>query len=327
MKRVKYLFTRLLLLGTSLLCSALFVYEATTYPTPGGHISALLFIATLLVAVMLGTVDTLWVQQRKKALADNTIEPVDPAMDGLGEQATTVQAQHTKARTARFLSAELSPRAGPHSGWFYFGWHLIVLLILFWILNDTQWLWPMLGVKRIVPLWQAAVLGFGCYLIFLGLWSKVKLPWLTTQEAFTTNYNVARMFLPRSRLQTCILSATLCVLNPVTEEVLFRGILIHFTGTWFGWMLPAVLLGAFCSFSAHLYQGRAALPYQFAFHLTSVGILFTPLGLLGCIGFHFGGDLIPLMRHRKVFAFRIRQYRNRHKSPSDAGTSCLDLAP
>jgi hypothetical protein len=45
--------------------------------------------------------------------------------------------------------------------------------------------------------------------------------------------------------------------------------------------------------------------YHLAFYSAAVGLLFSPLGLVGAIGFHFGADLLPVIQYRA----QLRAYR------------------
>jgi membrane protease YdiL (CAAX protease family) len=168
------------------------------------------------------------------------------------------------------------------------------------------WTLESVGVTRAPPL---LALGFGAlaYLFFYYLVAAV-LPGFHRDpraEARAT-LQATLALLPRARMPRIGVLAVLCVFNPVTEELVFRGLLVH-QATHIGlplWL--AVLAGAVVNAVNHAYQSRRAILQHLAFYGVAVALLYSPAGLLGAIGLHLVGDAYPFLRLRES----LRAYRH-----------------
>lgn len=115
---------------------------------------------------------------------------------------------------------------------------------------------------------------------------------------------------PRGRAQKRATFVALC-LNPITEEFIYRGVLVWLLGNQIGSHPTAVVLGLLVSWAVHLYQGpRALLAHTLTYAITII-LLYSPLGLIGAIGFHYGGDLVPLLTIRR----QMNRWISRHRHP------------
>jgi membrane protease YdiL (CAAX protease family) len=130
-------------------------------------------------------------------------------------------------------------------------------------------------------------------------------------------FNGLRQVYPRSSLQKGAFTVAVVLLNPITEEWLYRGVAV----VWLANQthpLPAVCFGLAVSLSVHAYQGLFLAPFQFAFHAIACALVFSPLGLLGAMGFHFLGDAYPMYRLRKQMPFWIAERRKQISTARNA---------
>jgi len=109
------------------------------------------------------------------------------------------------------------------------------------------------------------------------------------------------------------------VLNPITEELLFRGILVYQFSLLTGSVAIPLIVGLSAMIATHLYQGwPAILTGHIPMYGVMVALLFSPMGLAAAIGFHMLGDLVPVLSLKRY----IRMYRNQNRR-----TGMVQLAP
>ena len=113
-------------------------------------------------------------------------------------------------------------------------------------------------------------------------------------------FATVRCFIPRDRRTRWLNMVTVGFLNPVTEEILFRGVFVYYLAARTGSLWIALPVGLCLCLATHLYQGLRTLPHHAAFFLLSTAILYSPLGLIGAIGCHFGGDVMPFLKLRSA---------------------------
>jgi membrane protease YdiL (CAAX protease family) len=111
--------------------------------------------------------------------------------------------------------------------------------------------------------------------------------------------------MPRSRIGKYIVAMMVVLFNPIFEETLFRGFLVHNLAIVIENIYLPILVGYIVFISLHLYQGISTIKPQTINYLFFVGFLFSPLGLIGAIGFHFAGDLLPILSLNDV----IKNYK------------------
>jgi membrane protease YdiL (CAAX protease family) len=88
-------------------------------------------------------------------------------------------------------------------------------------------------------------------------------------------------------------------LNPITEEWLYRGVLVTWAYTLtdsVGTIAVAVAVSAIL----HSYQKAIALPFHVLFATAACCVVLSPLGYLGAVGMHMAGDLYPLARMKSA---------------------------
>ena len=127
------------------------------------------------------------------------------------------------------------------------------------------------------------------------------------------NYRSYRSILPRKNKEKNILIISIILLNPIYEEFLFRGVLVYKLGLLIGNFFIPIIIGYLVFMLLHLYQGISVI-FQHTFHyIFFILILFSPLGLIGVIGFHFGSDLFPFLMIRHIINAYVNKYRSSRK--------------
>lgn len=127
------------------------------------------------------------------------------------------------------------------------------------------------------------------------------------------NYRAYRSILPRKTRDKNILIISIVLLNPIYEEFLFRGILVYKLGLLIENFYITIIIGYAVFIILHLYQGISVIFEHTLHYIFFTVILFSPLGLIGVIGFHFGSDLFPFVMIRQVLKDYIAKYRNSKK--------------
>jgi membrane protease YdiL (CAAX protease family) len=127
------------------------------------------------------------------------------------------------------------------------------------------------------------------------------------------NYRTYRSILPRKNRDKKILIISLVLLNPIYEEFLFRGILVYKLGLLIDNFYITIILGYIVFITLHLYQGISVIFTHTLHYILFILILFSPLGLIGVIGFHFGSDLFPFLTIRQTINEYVKKYRNSKK--------------
>jgi len=174
-----------------------------------------------------------------------------------------------------------------------------------------------LGVSPEVPSFAAFLAGLAFYAAFWGAstWAARRLG--VEEQLSDLGVQALALLMPRSRSEKMIAWLAIVLMNPVFEETLFRGLLVHHLGEVSGHIGLAMAIGLVANSVNHLYQGARLMLFHAAFYGCAVAILYSPLGLVGAIGFHFGGDLIPIALFRR----ELRRYRLRHSAVALAAPS------
>lgn len=181
----------------------------------------------------------------------------------------------------------------------------VVVLTLYASYRAGDWTLEGAGVsERVSPL-VAFVTGVGEFGLFTLLvqwtFAFVGSPFAYLQAATRAN----ALFAPRGRVRRLSMTAIATLINPVTEELLFRGLLVHQFVVVGAPVWMALSVGALVNATNHAYQGRLAVVFHLTFYAAVVGLLFSPVGLCGAIGFHFAGDVLPVIQYRA----QLRAYR------------------
>lgn len=184
---------------------------------------------------------------------------------------------------------------------------LVVLVLGFWL---DGWTLAALGVRMVVPVWAALAGGFAVYLGFAALFSLGAYAVGMLARLEDAAFRALRTVWPRDPAEKRLMLIPVCLLNPITEEVVFRGVLVYALGTLVGSHALTVGVGLVLTLLAHTYQGSQALVSHVFFYAVVIGLLFSPLGLLGAIGFHFAGDIVPVA----TFGYQMRRWVRRRRA-------------
>lgn len=175
------------------------------------------------------------------------------------------------------------------------GWQATLGLVLWVLHHDGGWTAESVGVSGAAHPAAAFTLGVA---LFLGLTvcyrsavRKARLAIPYTRACLRACFSL----MPRHPAERVVVLFLLITLNPVTEELCFRGLLVHQLGMWSGSVWLGVAVGAVANTVNHLYQGWLLTSFHLAFFGLAVCILYSPLGLLGAIGFHFAADALPFL--------------------------------
>lgn len=197
-------------------------------------------------------------------------------------------------------------------------YQLMLLLILFEFGFRDGWSLADLGVATDVSPATSFAVGVVCYAAFILAFHRI-LVILGVEDRFSdASFEPFRIWWPRDRKQKVLLGLSACLLNPITEEVAFRGVLIHALGEQIGSVTIAIVIGLSLSMLAHVYQGVWAMPGQFLFHGVAVLMLISPFGLIACIGFHVAGDLYPTLMIRRMMNEWVVRRRCQGRLPATA---------
>lgn len=192
----------------------------------------------------------------------------------------------------------LLPRKPITSGYHILGQQLVTVAVIF----AFVWLGGIeladLGASESIHPAYAFIAGVAVYLVILGTIELSAKALGIRERLHDLSFETMRMIWPRNRLQKAAAFAGVCFLNPFSEEVVYRGVLVHHIGEYTGEFALAAIFGFILSLAAHMYQGSWSLPFQALFHGASVALVLSPLGLFACIGLHFAGDLIPVVTMR-----------------------------
>lgn len=184
----------------------------------------------------------------------------------------------------------------PKSGFgFYILWNQISLIFFFCITYILGWDAPSVGLKlEILPVFSL-IIGLIFYCIFVLVLSKILNLLRVSQIVENDAYLVSVRLIPRQKLQKILFMIAVCILNPITEELIFRGVLVHQLGIYINNYYLAIFLGLFISVGNHAYQGKLHIITHIIFYIFTVTLLYSDVGLVGSIGFHLAGDIYPFM--------------------------------
>ena len=142
----------------------------------------------------------------------------------------------------------------------------------------------------------------------------------------TSFVGAMRLFMPRAAKTRALVWAALLA-NPLIEEFLFRGVLVKMLADHGAGVPVAILAGGVVHSWFHIYQGRSQAVFHLGFYAVAVALLYSPLGLWGCFGFHVAGDVLPMLLFRRNLR-KLRKLRlERSPKASAAGTSSRPSPP
>jgi membrane protease YdiL (CAAX protease family) len=198
----------------------------------------------------------------------------------------------------------------PKSGFgFFILWNQISLISFFSVTYIIGWDAPSVGLKlEIFPV-ISLIIGLISYCIFVLVLSKILKLLRVSQIVENDAYLVSVRLMPRQKLQKILFMIAVCILNPITEELIFRGVLVHQLSLYTNNYYLAIFLGLFVSVGNHIYQGRLHIITHIVFYIFTVTLLYSDVGLIGSIGFHLAGDIYPFMRLK----YEANNYKKRRR--------------
>ena len=140
--------------------------------------------------------------------------------------------------------------------------------------------------------------GVVSYAIFLWVYERAIRALGKYEQAAIAAYLTHRIIWPRTRKGRRKLLWVL-LLNPFSEELLFRGFLVFYLANLTGFLEAFLLLGLGACLVVHCYQDLRLLPFHAGVYGVTVCLLFSPFGLVACFGFHLAGDLYPMTQLKK----------------------------
>lgn len=192
---------------------------------------------------------------------------------------------------------------------FYMLWNQISLISFFCITYIIGWDAPSVGLKfEIFPVFSL-IIGLGFYCIFVLVLNKILTLLRVSQIVADDAYLVSVRLMPRQKLQKILFMIAVCILNPITEELIFRGVLVHQLSLYTNNYYLAIILGLFVSVGNHIYQGRLHIITHTGFYIFTVTLLYSDVGLIGSIGFHLAGDIFPFM----WLKYQVNNYKQRRR--------------
>jgi membrane protease YdiL (CAAX protease family) len=185
----------------------------------------------------------------------------------------------------------------------------ILVLTLWGCYAAGGWTAESVGISRSVAPWVAFLGGLWEFGLFVVAGGVVYQMFGNPLRYWRATLRVNAMFRPRGRSRRLIV-ALVAIVNPVTEELFFRGLLVHQLAYVGASLWVALAAGALVNAANHTYQGRWAALEHLVFYGCAVGLLYSPLGLVGAIGFHFGADVLPPI----LYARQLRAYRQARRA-------------
>jgi membrane protease YdiL (CAAX protease family) len=171
-----------------------------------------------------------------------------------------------------------------------------------------------IGVSRQISPLSAFAAGTLICAAFLAFWVWIIRRLGRADEFADLEVQALALVLPRSPNQKVLACIAIVFLNPLTEEAVFRGVLVHHFSYLSGGLGLPIAVGLAANLMNHLYQGLRLQVFHLGIFIVAVAILFSPLGLIGAVGFHFVGDLVPTLTARRD----LHRYRARHSRASAA---------
>lgn len=227
----------------------------------------------------------------------------------IGALARLVPASWTRKQsaTARAVQASSAARAKPRRRTARATLtHYAIMSLLLWALySGHAWTRRSVGISRHDSLAVSAIAGLLIFWALLGLYG-VAVQLLNLRESERrANLRIGFGMLPTNARARCIVIAVVCLVNPIVEELIFRGLLVHQSAALYGNLPRALLLGALVNATNHAYQGFRSVPFHLLVYSATVGLMYSRYGLIASIAFHYAGDAVPLLSLQD----RLRDYR------------------
>lgn len=201
-------------------------------------------------------------------------------------------------------------------------YQLVLLFVLFVYFNENSWTVATVGFTQesSIVAFICGVLAYGLLIFTLGLLFRLR--GITAAQDDNTMTNMAALW-PREPRQKLAMTIAVCVINPVSEELLFRGILVYQLAlTLDNYELP-LFLGLLATLWNHAYQGQQSILLHTLYYVFAVALLFSPAGMMGAIGMHYAGDIVPV----SFMKSNMKKYRERHRRSAKPFEEGLPIPP
>ena len=195
------------------------------------------------------------------------------------------------------------------SGGVLLRWQMVLAAWIFLVAYPNAWTWETVGLNGLALTIIGLCVGVLVYALFTAVLTFYLQATGGLEKFADDSTRIMAGIWPRPRRQKVAVWIAFCVLNPVIEELLFRGVLVYQMALAINSIWAPLLVGFVVSIGNHWYQGRRMMALHIPFYWIAVGLLFSPLGLAGAIGFHFAGDIVPMSLTRR----QLRQFRARHR--------------
>lgn len=219
--------------------------------------------------------------------------------------------QRTLIKKQRIEKPTISQR--PPSNFAFSALFIQMILVFFLYISYIDgWNFESVGLKFELSPILSLIVAVICYTIFvLGL-NKILKVLQVYEDVEDASYRTMLKLIPRQKLQKIIFLLAVWMFNPLTEELMFRGILVHQLGIFINNHWLAIILGLIVNIGNHIYQGRLQIITHTIFYIFVVSLLYSPIGLIGAIGFHFAGDIYPFVSlKRDAINYRNRRRKKR----------------
>ena len=188
-------------------------------------------------------------------------------------------------------------------------WQMLMSAFLVATFRLDGWNWESVGLTTTLhPLVSLAIGMVDYYGMCVALYGCMRAA-RVADLAEDSYFQVLASVWPRSPGQKLLATTAICVFNPIVEELLFRGILVHQFGLILGSATIPILSGLAAHLANHIYQGTWGLATHVPFFMLATALLYSPAGLLGAVGFHVAGDLLPVRGMKNA----MLRYRDRHR--------------
>ena len=182
-----------------------------------------------------------------------------------------------------------------------------VLVVLY---QSGAWNAISIGLTRRESLTMAVVAGVFLYYPLLYAYGIVTLLFKQQAAEQRAGLHVTFRNLPRNRVERCVAVGIVCLVNPVVEEVIFRGLLVHQSALLTGNLPRALAVGALVNALNHGYQGWRAAPFHLVFYGAAVSLMYSSYGLAAAIALHYAADAVPLLGLKE----RLAAYRKARRA-------------
>lgn len=192
----------------------------------------------------------------------------------------------------------------------------IACLLLWALYLGSAWTRASVGFARRDSVVVSAIAGVMIYYALSGLYG-LALHWFGRRDSERqAALRISFGMLPNRPRARCAVIATLCLVNPIVEELIFRGLLVHQYAALSGNLPKALLIGAVVNATNHAYQGLRMVPFHLVFYAATVSLMYSPYGLAAAIGLHYAADAVPLLGLQE----QLKEYREKRRKARRAHT-------